>query len=197
MKGFVPRQGKGGAALVLGLALLGCGSGSGSPASASPAAPGPVSSLLLSSPDVVNGRLPADYTCDGTSSTLPLTWSQAPTGTRSFALIMHTVAVPATGPTEIHVYWVLYDIPPTATGLLKNQTDVGTWGVNSLNGQAAYAPPCSQGPGDKTYTLTLYALSAPPVIADPSVKVTRDVLLAAMQDRTLATATLDVIYARP
>ena len=177
--------------------LVSCGGG-GSATAPVPVqnAPLPVT-FSLTSPAVVGDRLPADFTCDGTSATLPLAWGAPPAGTKAFALIMHTVAVPASGPTEIHTYWVLYDLPPTLTGLPRNVTGVGTWGINSLNGQPSYSPPCSQGPGDKTYTLTLYALSADPYLPDPSVKVTRDVLLSAIQDRTLGTATLNVVYARP
>jgi phosphatidylethanolamine-binding protein (PEBP) family uncharacterized protein len=55
--------------------------------------------FILSSPEVVEGgALPAEYTCDGASATLPLVWSGAPAGTRSFAVIMHHVA----GPGDTH-----------------------------------------------------------------------------------------------
>ena len=51
-------------------------------------------------------------------------------------------------------------------------------------------------PGDKTYVLTLYALSAPLEPAVPPSGVTRDVLLAAMKDKVLASSELKVVYAR-
>jgi phosphatidylethanolamine-binding protein (PEBP) family uncharacterized protein len=63
--------------------------------------------LVLRSPEVADGgQLPKDYTGDGTSSTLPLEWSGAPDGTKSFALIMHHVA-----PDMTKWYWILYNIP--------------------------------------------------------------------------------------
>ena len=151
-------------------------------------------SFLLTSPEVAEGgTLPADDTCDGTASTLPLQWSGAPSGTRSYALIMHHV--PPEG--DIKWYWVVYDIPAGVTSLARNATGVGAHGTNSVNGDTAYAPPCSQGPGPKTYTYTVYALSAPPQITVPATEVSRDVLLAAMTDRTLGTAELNVVYSRP
>ena len=52
-------------------------------------------------------------------------------------------------------------------------------------------------PGAKTYIYTLYALSALPQINVPPAQVSRDVLLAAMKDRILATAELQVVYSRP
>jgi phosphatidylethanolamine-binding protein (PEBP) family uncharacterized protein len=152
------------------------------------------STLRLTSSAVVDGgRLPADYTCDGSAATLPLAWTGAPAATQAFALLMHHVA----SPEDIHWYWVLYDIPADVTGLPRNVTGVGTLGNNSVNGRTEYAPPCSQGPGDKTYTCTVYALSAPVELTVPPSEVSREVLLEAMADRTLASASLSMVYARP
>jgi hypothetical protein len=91
---------------------------------------------------------------------------------------------------------VVYNIPANVKSLGKNTRDVGTWGVNTVNGQPEYTPPCSKGPGAKTYTLTVYALSSEPKLAFPAARVTMDMLLEAIHDKTLATATLDVVYAR-
>ena len=65
--------------------------------SSEPVPPNPIASktngtMRLLSPAVANGGpLPVDFTGDGTSATLPLSWTGAPEGTRSFALIMHHV----------------------------------------------------------------------------------------------------------
>jgi phosphatidylethanolamine-binding protein (PEBP) family uncharacterized protein len=69
-------------------------------------------------------------------------------------------------------------------------------GNNSVTRRAGYAPPHSKGPGAKTYVLTLYALSAPLQISTPPEQTNRNVLLAAMKDRVLATAELKVVYTR-
>ena len=160
-----------------------------SPAPAVPTAKG----LTLSSPDVVEGGvLPVEYTCDGASSTLPLAWSGAPAMTESFAVIMHHVA----SPEDVHWYWVMYDIPASVTSLAKNGTGIGTLGTNSVNGKTAYSPPCSKGPGAKSYTYTVYALSAQPQLSVPASQVNRETLLKAIQNITLASAELHVTYAR-
>jgi phosphatidylethanolamine-binding protein (PEBP) family uncharacterized protein/Spy/CpxP family protein refolding chaperone len=152
------------------------------------------SGFTLSSSAVVNGgTLPVEYTCDGTSATLPLNWSGAPANTKSFALTMYHIP----GPGDSHWYWVLYNIPVTVTNLPKNVTGIGTLGNNSVNGRTEYAPPCSQGPGVKVYSYTLYALSAAPVFTVAALAVSRDILLAAISDRTLASAELGVNYTRP
>lgn len=146
---------------------------------------------LQSSIVVSGGMLPATYTCDGASATLPLAWSNAPAGTVSYAVIMHHEAAP----NDIHWYWVLYDIPADVTQLVQNSSGIGTLGTNSVNDRPEYAPPCSKGPGPKRYTYTVYALSAQPQV--PAGGVNRETLLTAIADITLASATLDVIYSRP
>jgi phosphatidylethanolamine-binding protein (PEBP) family uncharacterized protein len=93
-------------------------------------------------------------------------------------------------------YWILYDIPANVMQLPKNVQGIGKLGNNSINGKTVYAPPHSKGPGAKTYTLTVYALSAAPALAVPPAQVSRDVLLAAMKDRILASAELHVVYTR-
>jgi phosphatidylethanolamine-binding protein (PEBP) family uncharacterized protein len=151
------------------------------------------SGFVLTSPDVVEGgALPTEYTCDGASATLALTWSSAPEETAGYAVIMHHIA----SPEDIHWYWVLYDIPVDVTSLPKNITRIGTLGNNSVNGDTAYAPPCSKGPGEKVYTYTVYALSAQPLLSVPASEVTRTVLLEAIRDITLASAELNVTYTR-
>ena len=93
-------------------------------------------------------------------------------------------------------YWTLYNIPADVSALPRNVQGIGTLGNNSVNGRIGYAPPHSKGPGDKTYVLTLYALSAPLQPAVTPAQVTREVLLAAMKGRVLASSELPVVYAR-
>jgi phosphatidylethanolamine-binding protein (PEBP) family uncharacterized protein len=157
-------------------------------AAARPAATG----FVLRSPDVKDGgELPKEFTGDGAATTLPLEWSGAPAGTKSFAIIMHHVA-----PDQTKWYWILYNIPAEVQSIPKNAKGIGILGNNSVNERAEYAPPHSKGPGAKTYIYTVHALSEAPLITVPPSKVSRDVLLAAMKDRILATAELRVVYTR-
>jgi phosphatidylethanolamine-binding protein (PEBP) family uncharacterized protein len=138
------------------------------------------------------GMLPKDYSGDGSSATLPLEWSGAPAGTKSYALIMHHLD--PEGKTKW--YWILYNIPADVTNIPRNAKGVGTLGNNSVNRKLAYAPPHSKGPGAKTYILTLYALSSAPQIAAAPADVDRATLLDAIKDRTLASTDLKVVYDR-
>ena len=147
----------------------------------------------LMSPEVSDGgSLPAEFTADGASATLPLTWTNAPAGTTGYAVIMHHEA-----PDRTKWYWIVYNIPAEIHYLPKNARNVGTLGINSVNARNEYAPPRSKGPGPKTYVYTVYALSSAPKLSVPPTEVDREVLLAAMKDRILGTAKLSVVYSRP
>ena len=91
---------------------------------------------------------------------------------------------------------MLYNIPASVSSLAKNSQGVGTLGTNSINDRTEYSPPCSKGPGAKTYTYTIYALAKAPEFTVTADNVDRDTLLAAIADRTLGSATLNVIYSR-
>lgn len=151
------------------------------------------SGFQLISPEVSEGgALPNAYTCDGAGATLPLQWSRAPEGTKSYAVIMHHIP----GEGDSHWYWVVYDIPNTYLSLGKNATGPYALGNNSVNGRIEYAPPCSKGGGLKEYTYTVFALSAEPKITVSKTAVSRNVLLQAMSEITLAMSTLNVTYTR-
>lgn len=106
--------------------LVGCGS-STTPLALTARSANAASAFTLTSPNVIDdGTLPVEYTCDGTGSTLALTWSGAPAGTQNYAVIMHHIA----GPNDVHWYWVLYDIPASVTSLPKNVSGIGVLGNN-------------------------------------------------------------------
>ena len=152
----------------------------------------PSATFILTSPEIsADGKLPVDYTGDGSGATLPLSWKGAPAGTKGYALVMDHLA-PGN---EMKHYWTMWEIPATTTSLPKNVKGVGKLGT-SFKGQIGYEPPHSQGPGAKTYVLTVYALSAPLQITQPPREVNRDVLLAAMEGKVLASSSLSVVYTR-
>lgn len=152
----------------------------------------PSTPFNIGSTGVINGTLSTAYTCDGQSVSPPISWSNAPSGTKSFAITMHHI--PPTG--EKHVYYVLYNIPLSINLIPENNTSIGTFGVNTVNGRNSYTPPCSQGPGPKTYVLTVYALSSSSVSIPASTKVTMDVLLDAISTITTGKAEMSMIYSR-
>jgi phosphatidylethanolamine-binding protein (PEBP) family uncharacterized protein len=147
---------------------------------------------LTSSAFTDGGSMPALYTCDGTSISPPLSWAGAPASTTEYALLMTTL--PGDGTTKWN--WVLYNIPSTTTSLSEGATNAGTFGVTSDGPDLAYSGPCSQGPGSKDYTFTLYALSSAPIFSVAAALVSGDVLGTAISAITVDTASLTVGYTR-
>jgi phosphatidylethanolamine-binding protein (PEBP) family uncharacterized protein len=148
---------------------------------------------LTSDAGVDGGTMSVDYTADGSGSSPALSWSNAPEGTREFALMMTTI--PVDGATKWN--WVLYGIPGTTTSLAKNGSGAGIVGVGSHGNSLAYQPPASQGPGPKLYTFTVYALSESPQLPGSPDQVTGEVLTRAISSITLGSASLDLTYTRP
>jgi phosphatidylethanolamine-binding protein (PEBP) family uncharacterized protein len=182
-------------ALLFGISLFpGCGGSSASDSTSNTdTSDAAVETFTLTSDAASDGgALPADYTCDGSGASPALSWSGSPAGTVEFALIMSTEA-----PDGTKYNWVLYHIPAAVSGLEKNSSGAGTAGAGSHGGAPAYEPPCSQGPGDKFYTFTLYALSQAPELPDDAAQVTGDALATAISGTTLGSASLTLSYARP
>ncbi len=71
--------------------------------------------IVLESPTMTGGEMmPRDYTPDGRNLSPPLTWSNLPPGTRSLAVVCADFGA---GNPPPWVHWIMYNIPPTATGL--------------------------------------------------------------------------------
>mgnify|MGYP000123470029 CR=1 FL=1 len=149
-------------ALHAALWLVACG-GVGDAAVTTPPTTTPVTSAtftLTSSATAADGSLSTTYTCDGTSTSPPLSWRGLPTGTVSLAMLMTTI--PTQGATKYN--WLLYNLPVTDSSIAAGTNGQGTVGFADDGGGLSYASPCSQGPGLKTYTFTLYALSQRPTL---------------------------------
>jgi phosphatidylethanolamine-binding protein (PEBP) family uncharacterized protein len=146
--------------------------------------------FMLSSSAVEDLKeMPADFTGAGSGATLPLEWKGAPAGTQGYALIMDHTDPQG----QKKWYWTVYDIPASVTSLPKNVQGVGKVGTG-FKGQIGYEPVHSHGPGPKTYVLTLYALSGPLNLTQSPSEVNREVLLAAMKDKVLASSSLRVVH---
>jgi len=170
------------AAALLSTCVAACGGSSSAPAaSSSPSAPTSGGNLALTSPAFSDGgTMPAKYICQartglGSDTNPPLAWSGAPSGTAGFVVLMTTIANEA-GTSVAKYNWVLYNIAASAASIPEGNTtiasgntgttQVGTPGLTSDGPQFSYSPPCSAaGSGLRSYTFTIYALSAAPVFA--------------------------------
>jgi phosphatidylethanolamine-binding protein (PEBP) family uncharacterized protein len=109
-----------------------------------------------------NGQLDPKITCDGGGSQPTMSWSGVPSSAKSLAVIMNSIPGPPR-PGEVavasHAYLVIYNIP-TNVSTETSGNYRGSIGLNFKDKTPGYTSPCSQGPGAKRYTITLYALSS-------------------------------------
>nr|WP_281794242.1 YbhB/YbcL family Raf kinase inhibitor-like protein [Desulforhabdus amnigena] len=144
-----------------------------------------------------DGSIPRRYTCDGQDASPPLQWSGVPQGTKSLALIVDDPDAPdPKAPKMTWVHWVLYNIPPTATGLpegvkAKDLPEGTREGLNDWK-RTGYGGPCPP-IGRHRYFHKLYALDT--VLPDLG-KPTKAQLEKAMQGHILEQCELVGTYQR-
>lgn len=121
--------------------------------------------MELSSPAFApKGEIPSQYTCEGGDLSPPLRWSGVPAGAKSLALVVDDPDAPdPRAPRRVWVHWVLYGIPPSATGIeagaSKGKLPSGTRVGKNDWGRPDYGGPCPP-IGRHRYFHTLYALDA-------------------------------------
>lgn len=155
-------------------------------------------SLSITSPAFSEGAdIPRVYTCEGDDVSPELRWSGVPEGTRSLALIVDDPDAPdPAAPKMVFVHWVLYDLPPDATGLPRG-VDSGSLPAGTREGlndwdRTGYGGPCPP-IGEHRYFFKLYALDQQIGPLDPPTKTS---LLEAMDGHVLAEAELVGTYAK-
>lgn len=139
------------------------------------------------------GDIPSRHTCDGLDLSPPLTFHDVPAAAKSLVVICDDPDAPA----GVWDHWVLFNLPPTATGLPEGQPDGGKSpdghraGKNSW-GRLGYGGPCPPG-GTHRYFFTLYALDT---VLDVPEGADKQQVLQAAKGHILASATIMGRYAR-
>jgi len=151
--------------------------------------------LKLRSPVLApGGWIPAKYTCDGPDVSPPLRWTDPPSNTKSFAVIVDAQEVSA----GARVHWLLYGVAgslrelPEGVPPLDTVENIGIQGTNGF-GNVGYGGPCPPPGRSYHYVFTLYALDAPVMLPPRTVKVD---LVRSMQGHVLAQAQLVGRYSR-
>jgi Raf kinase inhibitor-like YbhB/YbcL family protein len=130
--------------------------------------------------------IPVRFTCDGNDISPALTITDIPTDAVSLVLIMEDPDAP--GGTWDH--WIAYDIP-VVTEIAENVGALGTAGTNSW-GESGYGGPCPPS-GTHRYLFTISAVDSDLGI---QIGATKTQVLAALDGRVLAAATLMGTYSR-
>jgi len=152
--------------------------------------------LSLTSPVFSHkGAIPRTYTCQGKDISPAIRWSGLPNGTNSVVLIVDDPDAPdPAAPRRVWVHWVLYNIPPDATGLPEavnaSRLPAGTReGINDWD-RTGYGGPCPP-IGRHRYFHKLYALD---VVLPDLRQPNKAALLEAMQGHVLEEAELIGTY---
>ena len=134
--------------------------------------------------------------CPGENISPPLAWSNAPSNTKSFALMMQD----PDGANGLGVFhWIAYGIPASKTSLAEGEggKPPTEWlgGKNPL-GKNYYFGPCGpSGHALHHYVITMVATDLEPAAFKPDM--TRDELVAQLKGHALAPASIVGRYTRP
>jgi Raf kinase inhibitor-like YbhB/YbcL family protein len=143
--------------------------------------------FAIESPAFTAGAtVPTQFTCDGNDAPPPITVSDPPEGTRSFAVIMEDPDAPK----GTFTHWLAYDIPASKADL---RVDAAKTLRNSF-GRDGYGGPCPPpGHGPHRYFFKVYAVDAPSLDLPGE---TKQDLEKALETHALASAELMGRYER-
>jgi len=172
-----------------------------------PPTPTPGLPLQVSSAAFEPGsEIPVQYSCQGANLSPPLEWSGVPEGTQSLALV---VGDPDSQPPDF-VHWLIYNIPPSSTGLPEGVPAEATLPDGTLQGvndfalfaeegqthpggapinRIGYDGPCP--PAAHRYVFTLYALD---IFLDLPAEAAKADLLVVMEGHVLGQAEFTGVF---
>ncbi|WP_413208143.1 YbhB/YbcL family Raf kinase inhibitor-like protein [Rhodospirillum sp. A1_3_36] len=159
--------------------------------------------MTLTSPAFSDGGVLPDrqaydgFGCSGENLSPALSWSDAPEGTKSFALMVYDPDAP-TGSGWWH--WTVFDIPATVTGLPEGVGKTGALPKGAREGRTDYGslgyggacPPEKHGPHHYNFTLHALDVDSLPVETDVPAAMVGYMVNA----HTLDKVTLTAIYER-
>ena len=185
--------------LLIGALLLSAGPALAQ-APAAPATPPPTPMGLTSSSFADGAIIPDKYTQAVPAAVSPaLSWTNAPAGTQSFALIVDDPDTALQRTTNEVLHWAAFNIPATATSLpegVPNEASLPDGTVQPLNTgkKAGFMGPGARGNVYHHYTFQLYALDTKLALGPDA---TRAQIMAAMDGHVLAKAVLVGRFHRP
>jgi Raf kinase inhibitor-like YbhB/YbcL family protein len=161
------------------------------------------------------GIIPNKYTQAGTQVSPPLTWTNVPAGTQSLVLHFRDPDVSKNNTTDDQVHWLIWNMPPTLTGLPEGvpmgaQLPDGSRQI-SASGSVYRGPGAPANGPYHHYTFEIYALDIKldniPAVTTPVAATatpnpndelqTRNKVFAAMQGHVRGKAVMTGLFKRP
>lgn len=157
--------------------------------------------IVVESPTMLTGEwMPRDYSPDGRNVSPPLRWSNLPEGTQQIAVVLEDYGA---GNPPPWVHWIIYNIPPTATGLPEGipidpeapmpPELAGAVQGNNGWGRAIYRGPAPPVGSVHYYSFVVYALDD---ALDLPPGLTRDELMDAIDGHVVGKGVMIPMYAR-
>jgi Raf kinase inhibitor-like YbhB/YbcL family protein len=149
--------------------------------------------LTLSSPAFADGGwIPAKYTCHGEDVSPELNWTDAPSNTKSLALIFDD----PDSTVGLLNHWIVFNIPPNVTQLPEDAVGLGALPSGALQGknglkEIGYVGPCPPNEPVHHYVFTLYALDS---TLDLGTGASKTEVVKAMQWHVLGHGSLTGIF---
>lgn len=150
--------------------------------------------MQLTSPAFLHMQdLPIEHSCKSVGINPPLAWHSVPHGTKSLALIVSD----PDAPTPPWIHWVVFNIPPTVTGLDAGMSADKISGIGigkNTAGKTSYYPACPPiGHGKHRYHFVLYALDS---VLPLQTGADYENVYRNIKEHTIAHATLIGTFAR-
>jgi Raf kinase inhibitor-like YbhB/YbcL family protein len=146
--------------------------------------------MQIHSPAFSDGAtIPRKYTRDGENHSPPLEWSGAPSGTRSFLVVMEDPDVP----TGTFRHWAIFNVPPESSSL-PEAASAEAVGINDFGRRGYDGPQPPRGHGPHHYRIRVAALDVDRLPVRPSVRVVD--LWEAAEPHVLEQAEIVGLYGR-
>lgn len=143
--------------------------------------------MIVTSRDIQpGGTIPRHYTCDGEDQSPNLAWSEIPSGTQSFVLIVHDPDAPA----KDWLHWLVINIPKDIQQIETGSVPAGAQQLPNDFGRVTWGGPCPPR-GVHRYFFEVYALDVPQLNAGNLTEVKQQLV-----QHGLAAATLMATYTR-
>lgn len=146
----------------------------------------PLPFTLTSTAFTAGGLIPTKYGCGGQNISPPLSWTDPPAGTQSFAINMGG-------------HWIVYNMPADRRSLPENvpiTAQIANGGTQGLNRYSSlgYSGPCPGRGRTRDYPIVLFALDGSLNIQAGASEAN---VFAALQGHILAQTVLPGMYSRP
>lgn len=143
--------------------------------------------FAVTPPWTEGGAIDPRHTCDGQNVSPAVSWTGAPEGTSSFAVILTDLDAPE------YAHWTVANIDAASNGV--SEGSVGDLAAVAMNSDAKpdYSGPCPAEGSTHRYSLSVYAVSQ---VIEAQTGDPAPSLRAAIESAALAVATTEFTYSR-